>query len=365
MPWLDYKDKYGSCEVASAPFECKICGRVIKYTRDSITCHLKKVHAINWPIYLERLRKMREGEKPGELPNIDFFECKICSNSVKFISRAKHLKGVHKITESEYVELFADELGKNQAKKEMVKYTKEEDYANEYDEPSQMPQGMMNGRPTNSPIPQFQNPMNKFSPNKDYQPQARPDPYENSYDAREQKYDITHPSRNNMEGNYFSHSVQAPSENVNPVNNNQSFLPKPPKSDIQNNANKACSSCQVKFETRRIFIEHCTEVHNMKFRTASGTKISASTLNQRPLNENMDVKRNFETDNQVPEPPRGNFSTQNFNENQVPEPPRSSYLSQNFNAERSDQVYQGGDNNSFEQDLQKGDTLPDTDDDEY
>ena len=127
----------------------------------------------------------------------------------------------------------------------------------------------------------------------------------------------------------------------------------------------ACSSCQVKFETRRIFIEHCTEVHNMKFRTASGTKISASTLNQRPLNENMDVKRNFETDNQVPEPPRGNFSTQNFNENQVPEPPRSSYLSQNFNAERSDQVYQGGDNNSFEQDLQKGDTLPDTDDDEY
>merc|ERR1712156_17468 len=113
MVWLEYKAQYGRCEVESAPFECKICGRVVKYTRASITNHMKMVHSITWPLYLERIRNMRKGEKPKELPSIAVFECKICSASVKYIFREKHLKGVHKITQAEYIELFADEMAKN------------------------------------------------------------------------------------------------------------------------------------------------------------------------------------------------------------------------------------------------------------
>ena len=69
MAWKDYKDKYGRCEVESAPFECKICGRVVKYDRNTVHTHLKNVHGINWAMYLDRIRRMRRGETPEELPS--------------------------------------------------------------------------------------------------------------------------------------------------------------------------------------------------------------------------------------------------------------------------------------------------------
>merc|ERR1712156_1347442 len=65
---------------------------------------------------------------------------------------------------------------------------------------------------------------------------------------------------------------------------NQSFakrnLIKPPKSDIQDKNNRKCSSCCITFESRRLFISHCTVDHNMKFRTASGVTINNSTFGQ-------------------------------------------------------------------------------------
>jgi len=329
-PWLEYKEKYGSCEVASAPFECKICGRVIKYTRDSITCHLKKVHAINWPIYLERLRKMREGERPGELPNIDFFECKICNGSVKFISRAKHLKGVHKITESEYVELFAEEMG-SQAKREMLS-SKTEDGG--FGTRSATPPEMQNNH-VRSPAPQFQNTDHSNFPlptdNNQYPSRQNgiEQGYNNGYSEEEQGYndryneDVANqsyqaqPPMTNQQPNYFSRpSVEPPSPARNGfVTNSMQPLPKPPKSDIQDNTNKSCSSCHVKFETRRMFIEHCTDVHNMKFRTASGTKVTASTFNQRNANP-VEPKREFEENGNVMQPsncyPNPNWNRENF-----------------------------------------------------
>lgn len=110
LQWNEYKDQYGRCEVESAPFECKICGRVIKYDRKIIQVHMKHVHRITWEQYLDRIRKMRKGQMAGDLPDIELFECKICNASVKFIFKGNHLKRVHKITEGEYVELFQDEL---------------------------------------------------------------------------------------------------------------------------------------------------------------------------------------------------------------------------------------------------------------
>lgn len=331
--WLEYKEKYGSCEVASAPFECKICGRVIKYTRDSITCHLKKVHAINWPIYLERLRAMRQGERPGELPNIDFFECKICNGSVKFISRAKHLKGVHKITESEYVELFAEEMG-SQAKQAMLSSKTEDDT---YGGRSATPPNTSNNF-TRSPAPQFQNsnqsnfpsPMsnNNYSSGNNEMANGYTNGYEergNEYNEMENRYDNAYNEREtsqryeapqpnaNQQPNYFS---RPPVEAPNPMrsgfdNDIKPQLPKPPKSDIQDNTNKTCSSCNIKFETRRMFIEHCTDVHNMKFRTASGTKVTASTFNQRNQ-QPVELKKEFEENNRTVDP-MNNYPNQNWN----------------------------------------------------
>ena len=81
IPWLEFKEKYGRCEVESAPFECKICGSVIKYTRRVVHNHIKQVQGLYWPQYLDRIRRMAR-EQPEELPEIEGFECQICNASV-------------------------------------------------------------------------------------------------------------------------------------------------------------------------------------------------------------------------------------------------------------------------------------------
>ena len=79
MIWREYKEQYGRCEVESAPFECKICGRVVKYDRNTVHTHLKNVHGINWAMYLDRIRRMRRGEIPEDLPAPETHECRVCN----------------------------------------------------------------------------------------------------------------------------------------------------------------------------------------------------------------------------------------------------------------------------------------------
>lgn len=100
IPWSEYKQKYGRCEVESAPFECKICGSVVKYTPNVVHSHIKQVHGLDWLEYLERIRKMARGEEPDPLPQIERFMCEICNSSVKFLRN--HVSQVHNITEEEY-----------------------------------------------------------------------------------------------------------------------------------------------------------------------------------------------------------------------------------------------------------------------
>jgi hypothetical protein len=57
---------------------------------------------------------MRQGEVPDDLPSIETFECRVCNVSVKYLR--EHLKNVHKITEAEYEELFKDEMIKTENK---------------------------------------------------------------------------------------------------------------------------------------------------------------------------------------------------------------------------------------------------------
>merc|ERR1712223_901996 len=191
LPWLQYKAQYGDSEVESSAFECKICGRVVKYVRESISKHLRLVHAITWPQYLERIRKMRKGEMPQqELPSIAMFECKVCSAAVKFVFRHAHLKRVHKITESEYVELFANDP--NGPKVEMDannNYAQQPNYSQPppnysqapapprgsmYNNPSNTsnsPPTMIQGNGYNSPIKTEENPQQfqQFPPNRNIQ----------------------------------------------------------------------------------------------------------------------------------------------------------------------------------------------------
>ena len=238
MQWKDYKDQYGRCEVESAPFECTICGRVVKYDRNTVHTHLKNVHGITWGIYIDRIRKTRRGEVPDDLPSIETFECKVCNVSVKYLR--EHLKNVHKITEAEYEELFKDELTKKETND--VSINQKEDSlnrsSNQQSAISEKPQVDKNGHLKQS---------------------------NNSTDSMP---------------DYLAPEIN---------------LPKPPKSDIQDKTNKKCSSCSITFDSRRSFIEHCTTVHNMKFRTKSGATISAPTLPQKVLQQQNPLKRKAES----------------------------------------------------------------------
>ena len=68
ISYRDYKEKFGRCETESQPFECKICGKVIKYDRNTVHTHLKNVHGINWTKYLDRIRRLQRGLEPEPEP---------------------------------------------------------------------------------------------------------------------------------------------------------------------------------------------------------------------------------------------------------------------------------------------------------
>ena len=107
ISYMEYKRQYGRCETESQPFECKICGKVVKYDRNTVHTHLKNVHGINWTRYLDRIRALRRGQEPEPLPKLKMVECRVCSVSVKYLR--EHLKNAHKITEQEYMQLFSED----------------------------------------------------------------------------------------------------------------------------------------------------------------------------------------------------------------------------------------------------------------
>lgn len=312
MEWTDYRDKYGRCETESAPFECKICGKVLKYVRDSIHGHLKFVHKITWEMYIDRIRKMRRGENPGELPSIDMFECKICNVSVKYMWRKDHLKRAHKITEPEYAELYKDELVKNEnVDRNMENGFKEYERGKDSYAPSRSLQGFQPEQPSLGVDTQRQNTDNPYRGPRYSAPYNENQYYENNenegggYDANDydQKPLNGFAMDRKPQPNYFSRPLLG--RDNPPINNNT--LPKPPKSDIQDTKNKVCSSCNVKFETRRLFIEHCTTVHKMKFKTASGATISSSSTPQQIFNQQQVMPPRYPEDDMIQQ--RNSYNT--------------------------------------------------------
>lgn len=216
LQWQKYKDKYGRCEVESAPFECKICSRVIKYDRNTVHTHLKNVHGISWTTYIDRIRRMRRGEELEELPVMETHVCLVCNVTVKYLR--DHLRNVHKLDEQKYEKLYLED------KASQVKTS-----------PSVTP--------------------------------------------------IKSPPVAKSSGKFEEIAFDQP-------------IPKPPKSDIDDKLNRRCSSCNITHISRRSFIEHCTIVHSMKFKTKSGVTISAPTLQERANKESL--KRESEVINEQP-----------------------------------------------------------------
>jgi len=234
ISYRDYKDKYGRCETESQPFECKICGKVIKYDRNTVHTHLKNVHGINWTKYLDRIRRLRRGLEPDPLPVMKMVECRVCNVSVKYLK--EHLRNAHKITEKEYQELFSDD--------------------------SDMTGG----------------PLKMFSEDVLTQAVHRASP--KKMRVTEDNLSILSFPASNHSDDYMDYldGPKVPKSEPTPVSPPPPVgldlkVERPPKADIQNKANKTCSVCQVTYEARKSFIEHCQVTHGMKFKTKSGISI--------------------------------------------------------------------------------------------
>ena len=222
MSYQEYKEKYGRCETETQPFECKICCKVLKYERNTVHTHLKNVHGLNWVKYLDRIRKLRRGLEPDPLPVLKLTNCHVCNTSVKYLK--DHIKNAHKLTEKEYHDLFGDEI-------------KDEPFPNDLD-------------------------LNPVS--------------EASKEEKNTKSEI-----NSFYTNDISSGSKAGSNNRSVFDSIKKEIPdpadlktlRPPKKDIQDKANKSCSVCEVTFESRKFFIEHCQLTHGMRFKTKTGVSI--------------------------------------------------------------------------------------------
>lgn len=242
MKWQHYKSQYGPCEVERGAFQCKICSRVVKYDNNTVHSHLKRVHNISWAMYLDRIRKLRRGERLDDLPIIEYVTCKICNATIKHLSH--HIGVVHKITVKEYADLFKGE------------------YTNVY-----------GAQPTS----------NVQEGSSDGKMKIKPE----------------------IQGTFQSNSIIENYEKIVPTPNlsgKAECMTPPYESDIKDKNNRICSTCDTRFETRRLFIEHCSLIHNMKFKTASGVTICMPTLNQQP-DSKAHVPRNIAEDN-FPTPKR-------------------------------------------------------------
>jgi len=191
----DYKSKYGSTEIKTVKFRCRICDKVMKHECGIIRCHLQMVHGINWSNYLARIRQEMKGIKQEPLPDLVKKEyCKICGESIKYMKQ--HFKNTHGITTEQYDLLLSDAGDKFKV----------------------------------------------FDMNQNHRGQTKVN-----------KSDNKSPSA----------LAEASSKS------SSSSLPKPSKAEMSDKKVKHCSVCQVLFEDRRHFIEHCQTVHNIKFKVKS------------------------------------------------------------------------------------------------
>merc|ERR1712150_429770 len=217
-----------------APFECNICGRIVKYIRDSINKHLKKCHNITWVIYLDRIRKMRKGEEPPELPGTELFECKVCDASMKYSSKREHMKGVHKITELEYIQLSRNEYAKNEWKK---------------------------SKPVPDPIPP-PIPKDDVSLDGSYGNMSEGNDF-----GRMSTAGVTSSFNPDNQQNYFKASQSQPlMDPTTYIDDDLSNLQEVEPSGSPKKLEKKCNSCNIKFESISLYVKHTLSVDHNRFK---------------------------------------------------------------------------------------------------
>ena len=200
----DYKAKYGSCEIKTVKFQCRICEKVMKHESSTIHKHMQMIHGINWNQYLGRIRMEMKGVHQEPLPDlVKRHHCQICGGTFKYIK--EHFKKIHGISVEQYDQLIGEAGG--------VEFK----------------------------VLDFN---------------------QNQVQAKVSDSDSASLSSVSETSTKFSSSC----------------LPKPSKTEMGNKTVKHCSGCQIQFQDRRQFIEHCQRVHNIRFKTKASQGISKGAL---------------------------------------------------------------------------------------
>jgi len=104
----EYNLKYGSAEIISGVFQCKICRKSLKHTRNIITSHMKLVHQISWQEYHSRINENNaetvcrplDERVQEETSSVVIFQCALCDSKVKL--KRQHLDKAHSMDEEVY-----------------------------------------------------------------------------------------------------------------------------------------------------------------------------------------------------------------------------------------------------------------------
>jgi len=221
----DYKAKYGSCEVKTVKFQCRICEKVMKHESNIIHKHLQMVHGINWSLYLSRIRMEMRGIQQAPLPDLVKDHCKICGGTFKYIK--DHLRNNHGISVEQYDQLIGEAGGVDFKVLDFNQNCRVQDKVSDSD----------------------------------------------------------------------SASLSAFSEAS--AKSSSGSLPKPSKTEMGNKTVKHCSVCHIQFQERRHFIEHCQNVHNIRFKTKASQGICKGVLGNQQ-GEKHDLKNVMQSGHTIP-----------------------------------------------------------------
>ena len=112
VTFKEYVEIHGNPETSSSEFECRLCGKSMKRTRNIITTHMKHVHGYSWTQYRDKTSfgvKMEPESDPLDdstssplkvSEGVEMFECVLCDSRVK--GRKQHLTRIHNIDPEVY-----------------------------------------------------------------------------------------------------------------------------------------------------------------------------------------------------------------------------------------------------------------------
>eukprot|EP00092_Neocalanus_flemingeri_P030129 GFUD01032707.1.p1 GENE.GFUD01032707.1~~GFUD01032707.1.p1 ORF type:complete len:653 (-),score=136.83 GFUD01032707.1:29-1936(-) len=249
----EYRAKYGKCEIISASFQCRVCDKIIKHETNIVHKHLQKVHGISWTQYLARVRGELRGIKQEPLPEVMLEQCTLCDQRVKYIK--VHLKSKHGIITKVPCQICGESI---KYLKEHLKrrhgITKDEyDQLLSEDVGEESPKQDLNH---NFPTPKLAQPK------------------------------VSAPELSGSVPNSITGETSRDSS--------RKRLPKPSKEEMRDKTVKDCSVCDLQFVNRRLFIEHCQIIHDVRFKTkAYGFLVPSQPQDTQSSNQHIALNSTF------------------------------------------------------------------------